>query len=192
MESLLVSFATVAVAELGDRTQLIAFMLAVRYRRPWPILAGMLLATLAAHALAGIVGRSFGALLTPGVVDGVVGLGLVAMGVWALKADTIDGAIAAKNRGAFVATLVTFFIAEMGDKTQIATAALAAGYPNLFAVIAGSTAGLMAVNVPAVFLGKEFEKRLPMRAIHVGAAILFGVLGALFLARAVGHFAGSP
>ena len=192
MESLLVSFATVAVAELGDRTQLIAFMLAIRYRRPWPILAGMLLATLAAHALAGIVGRSFGALLTPGVVDGVVGLGLVAMGVWALKADTVDGAIAAKNRGAFVATLVTFFIAEMGDKTQIATAALAAGYPNLLTVIAGSTAGLMAANVPVVFLGKEFEKRLPMRAIHMGAAILFGVLGVLFLARAVAYFAGSP
>ena len=192
MESLLVSFATVAVAELGDRTQLIAFMLAVRYRRPWPILAGMLLATLAAHALAGIVGRSFGALLTPGVVDGVVGLGLVAMGVWALKADTVDGAIAAKNRGAFVATLVTFFIAEMGDKTQIATAALAAGYPNLLTVIAGSTAGLMAANVPVVFLGKEFEKRLPMRAIHAGAAILFGVLGVLFLARAVAYFTGSP
>lgn len=192
MESLLVSFATVAVAELGDRTQLIAFMLAVRYRRPWPILAGMLLATLAAHALAGIVGRSFGALLTPGVVDGVVGLGLVAMGVWALKADTVDGAIAAKNRGAFVATLVTFFIAEMGDKTQIATAALAAGYPNLLTVIAGSTAGLMAANVPVVFLGKEFEKRLPMRAIHMGAAILFGVLGVLFLARSFAYFAGSP
>lgn len=191
MESLLVSFATVAIAELGDRTQLIAFMLAVRYRRPWPILAGMLLATLAAHALAGIVGRTFGALLTPGLVDGVVGLGLVAMGVWALKADTVDGAIAVKNRGAFVATLVTFFIAEMGDKTQIATAALAAGYPNLFAVIAGSTAGLMAVNVPAVFLGKELEKRLPMRAIHVGAAILFGVLGVVFLARAFAYFAGS-
>jgi Ca2+/H+ antiporter, TMEM165/GDT1 family len=192
MESLLVSFATVAVAELGDRTQLIAFMLAVRYRRPWPILAGMLLATLAAHVLAGVVGRSFGALLTPGLVDGVVGLGLVVMGVWALKADTADGAIAAKNRGAFVATLVTFFIAEMGDKTQIATAALAAGYPNLFTVIAGSTAGLMAANVPVVFLGKEFETRLPMRAIHVGAAILFGVLGVLFLARAVAYFAGSP
>ena len=119
MESLIVSFVTVAIAELGDRTQLIAFMLAVRYRRPWPILAGMLLATLAAHLLAGIVGRSFGALLTPGLVDGVVGLGLVAMGAWALRADTHDGAIAAKNRGAFIATLVTFFIAEMGDKTQI-------------------------------------------------------------------------
>jgi len=192
MESLIVAFATVAVAELGDRTQLIALMLAMRYRRPWPILAGMLLATLAAHALAGIVGRSFGALLTPGVVDGVVGLGLVAMGVWALKADTLDGAVAAKNRGAFVATLVTFFVAEIGDKTQIATAALAAGYPNLFAVVAGSTAGLMAANVPVVFLGKAFEKRLPMRAIHAGAAILFGALGVLFLARAVGHFAGSP
>lgn len=192
MESLIVSFVTVAIAELGDRTQLIAFMLAVRYRRPWPILAGMLLATLAAHALAGIVGRTFGALLTPGVVDGVVGLGLVAMGVWALKADTHDGAIAAKNRGAFIATLVTFFIAEMGDKTQIATAALAAGYPNIFAVIGGSTAGLMLVNLPAVFIGKAFEKRLPMRAIHVGAAILFGVLGVLFLARSFAYFAGSP
>jgi len=192
MESLIVSFATVAVAELGDRTQLVAFMLAMRYRRPWPILAGMLLATLAAHALAGIIGRAFGALLTPGVVDAVVGFGLVAMGVWALKADTLDGAIAAKNRGAFVATLVTFFIAEIGDKTQIATAALAAGYPNLLTVVAGSTAGLMAANVPVVFLGKAFEKRLPMRTIHAAAAVLFGALGVLFLARAVGQLAGSP
>lgn len=192
MESLIVSFVTVAIAELGDRTQLIAFMLAVRYRRPWPILAGMLLATVGAHLLAGIVGRSFSALLTPGLVDGAVGLGLVAMGVWALQADTVDGAIAAKNRGAFIATLVTFFIAEMGDKTQIATAALAAGYPNLFAVIGGSTAGLMLVNLPAVFIGKAFEKRLPMRAIHIGAAVMFGALGVLFLARALAYFAALP
>ncbi|SRR5579875_1620466 len=192
MESLVVSFATVAVAELGDRTQLIALVLAMRFRRPWPILAGMLLATLAANAVVGAVGRSFGVLLTPAAVDGVVGLGLVAMGIWALKADAHHGAIAAKSRGAFVATLVTFFVAELGDKTQIATAALAAGYPNLLAVVGGATAGLMVVNLPVVFLGKAFEKRLPIRAIHAGAAVLFGALGVLFLARAVGHFAGSP
>ena len=185
MEALLISLATVAVAEMGDRTQLLSLVLAAHYRQPWPILAGIVLATLANHAAAGILGVWFGRFLSPALLDGIVGAGMLAMALWTLKPDRFDEDAPIGRRGAFLATLVAFFIAEIGDKTQIATVALAAGYESLAAVVAGTTAGMLLANAPVVFLGKAFADRLPMSLIHRGAAALFALLGLLFLFRAV-------
>jgi putative Ca2+/H+ antiporter (TMEM165/GDT1 family) len=185
MQAFLVSVSSVAIAEMGDRTQLLSMLLAARFRKPWPIIAGILFATIANHTLAAAVGVEFAKYLTPFVLDLVVGVGLLAMAVWALIPDKADDDAKLVKRGAFVATLVAFFIAEMGDKTQIATAALAAGYHNLFQVVAGSTLGMMIANVPAVFLGHSFAARLPMRAIQMGAALLFAGLGIWFISRAL-------
>jgi len=185
MEAFLVSITTISVAEIGDRTQLLSLLLAARYRRPWPIIAGILCATLANHALAGILGVWFGSLLKPRTLEVIVGISMIAMAIWTLKPDKLDeNAGAAGAMGAFLATLTSFFIAEIGDKTQIATLALAAAYPSLLAVVAGTTAGMMLANVPVVFLGKAFASRLPLKAIHIAAALLFIVLGLIFLARA--------
>lgn len=186
LEAFLISLSTVGIAEMGDRTQLLSLMLAARFRRPWPILAGILCATLINHAGAGFVGTLFGHLLTPFWLDLIVGLGMIGMALWTLKPDRLDEEDVQNGRtSAFLATLVAFFIAEMGDKTQIATLALAAAYPSLTAVVAGSTAGLILANTPAVFLGRAFADRLPMAAINKGAAILFGLVGLLFLGRAL-------
>ena len=185
MEAFLVSITTISVAEIGDRTQLLSLVLAARYRRPWPIIAGILCATLANHAAAGVIGVWFGSLLKPRTLGAVVGISMIAMALWTLKPDKLDEDTGAKGAmGAFLATLTSFFIAEIGDKTQIATLALAAAYPNLVAVVTGTTAGMMIANVPVVFLGKVFADRLPLKAIHYGAAVLFATLGVLFLARA--------
>jgi Ca2+/H+ antiporter, TMEM165/GDT1 family len=185
MEAFVVSLTTIAVAEMGDRTQLLSLVLAARYRRPWPIIAGILCATLANHSVAGLIGVWFGSLLTPRTLGVVVGISMIAMALWTLKPDTLDeNTGAASAMGAFFATLTSFFIAEIGDKTQIATLALAAAYPNLLAVVAGTTAGMLLANVPVVFLGKAFANRLPLKAIHYGAAVLFVILGVVFLARA--------
>jgi putative Ca2+/H+ antiporter (TMEM165/GDT1 family) len=186
MEAFLISITTISVAEIGDRTQLLSLVLAARYRRPWPIIAGILCATLANHGLAGVVGIWFGSLLKPRTLEIVVGVSMVAMALWTLKPDKLDdegGTTGAM--GAFLATLSSFFIAEIGDKTQIATLALAAAYPSLIAVVAGTTAGMLIANVPVVFLGKAFADRLPLKAIHYAAAALFFVLGMVFLARAL-------
>jgi Ca2+/H+ antiporter, TMEM165/GDT1 family len=186
MESFLVSLSTVAIAEMGDRTQLLALVLAAHYRRPWPIVAGILCATLASHALAGFIGAHLGHYLTPGRVDAVVGVSMIVMAVWTLKPDSLDGKDAEPRRAnAFIATSIAFFIAEIGDKTQIATMALAAAYQNLAAVVAGTTLGMLVANVPVVFLGHAFSSRLPLKAIHLGASLLFLALGALFLWRAL-------
>jgi putative Ca2+/H+ antiporter (TMEM165/GDT1 family) len=188
MESFLVSVSTVAIAEMGDRTQLLSLMLAAHYRRPWQILAGVLCATLANHAAAGLIGARLGRFLTPALLDALVGISMILMALWALKADTLDEGAAGSRRGnAFLATLIAFFIAEIGDKTQIATVALAAGYPNLPAVIAGTTCGMLLANAPVVFLGKAFAERLPLRALHYVASALFLVLGAVFIYRALRH-----
>jgi putative Ca2+/H+ antiporter (TMEM165/GDT1 family) len=188
MEAFLVSITTISVAEIGDRTQLLSLVLAARYRQPWPIIAGILCATLANHAAAGVIGVWFGSLLKPAILQIVVGVSMIAMALWTLKPDKLDeNAGAAGAMGAFLATLTSFFIAEIGDKTQIATLALAAAYPNLLAVVAGTTAGMMIANVPVVFLGKAFASRLPLKAIHLGAAGLFAVLGVIFLLRALWH-----
>ncbi|HWW29447.1 MAG TPA: TMEM165/GDT1 family protein [Steroidobacteraceae bacterium] len=188
MEGFLVSITTISIAEIGDRTQLLSLLLAARFRRPWPIIAGIFCATLANHAVAGIVGVWFGTLLQPRTLQIVVGLSMIAMALWTLKPDKLDeNAGTASAMGAFLATLTSFFIAEIGDKTQIATLALAAAYPNLLAVVSGTTAGMMLANVPVVFLGKAFADRLPIRAIHFGAAAIFSVLGVIFLLRALWH-----
>lgn len=186
MEAFVISLSTVAIAEMGDRTQLLALVLAAHYRKPWPILGGILCATLANHAVAGFLGARLGNHLTPSRLDLIVGLSMIGMALWALKPDTLDGQTAHPRRGgAFVATLIAFFVAEMGDKTQIATMALAAGYSSLAAVVAGTTLGMMAANLPVVFLGHAFSERLPLKAIHVGASVLFFALGALFIWRAM-------
>jgi len=185
MESFLVSLSTVAIAEIGDRTQLLSLMLAAHYRRPWPILAGVLCATLANHAVAGLVGVHLGRFLTPTVLDAVVGISMIGMALWTLKPDTLDESQAgARRASAFVATLIAFFIAEIGDKTQIATVALAAAYSNLAAVVAGTTVGMLLANAPVVFIGKAFCDRLPLKAIHYVASAVFLILGAVFLWRA--------
>jgi Ca2+/H+ antiporter, TMEM165/GDT1 family len=185
MEALLVSLSAVAFAEMGDRTQLLALVLAARYRKPWPIIAGIFLATLTNHLGAGALGIWLGQLLTPAVLDGVVGASMLAMAAWTLVPDKQGSEPDASNRGAFLATLVLFFLTEIGDKTQIATTALAAGYNNLVAVVAGSTLGLLAANIPVVFLGNAFAARLPMKAIRYTAAALFAVLGVFFLVKAI-------
>jgi Ca2+/H+ antiporter, TMEM165/GDT1 family len=185
MESFLVSLSTVAIAEMGDRTQLLALVLAAHYRRPWPIVAGILCATLASHALAGFIGAHLGHYLTQGRVDAIVGVSMIVMALWTLKSDSLDEHGAEPRRAnAFVATSIAFFVAEIGDKTQIATVALAAAYQNLAAVVAGTTLGMLVANLPVVFLGHAFSSRLPLKAIHTAASLLFLALGALFLWRA--------
>jgi Ca2+/H+ antiporter, TMEM165/GDT1 family len=185
MESFLVSISTVAIAEMGDRTQLLSLMLAAHYRRPWPILGGVLCATLANHLLAGIVGVRLGRFLTPALLDAVVGISMIGMALWALKPDTLQEDSRTRPAGAFTATLVAFFIAEIGDKTQIATVALAAAYSNLAAVVAGTTAGMLLANAPVVFLGKAFSDRLPLTALHRLASALFLIVGSIFIYRAL-------
>jgi Ca2+/H+ antiporter, TMEM165/GDT1 family len=186
VESFLVSISTVAIAEMGDRTQLLALMLAAHYRKPWPILAGVLCATLANHAVAGLIGVRLGHFLTPALLDGIVGVSMIGMALWTLKPDTLDeSSTGVRRTSAFVATLIAFFIAEIGDKTQIATVALAAAFSNLAAVVAGTTAGMLLANAPVVFLGRAFSERLPLKTIHYVASGLFLVLGAIFIFRAL-------
>jgi Ca2+/H+ antiporter, TMEM165/GDT1 family len=186
MESFLVSLSTVAVAEMGDRTQLLALMLAARYRKPWPILAGVLCATLANHAIAGLIGVRLGHFLTPAILDGVVGASMIGMALWTLKPDVLkEDSTGMRRTSAFAATTIAFFIAEIGDKTQIATVALAAAYSNLSAVVAGTTTGMLLANAPVVFLGKAFAQRLPLKTLHYVASSLFLILGVVFILRAV-------
>jgi len=179
MQTLLVSAVAVAVAEIGDKTQLLALVLAARYRKPWPICAGILLATLVNHALAGEAGVLVTQWLSPATLRWLIGLSFLAVAVWALFPDKIDeGEAAAKtHRGVFVASAVGFFLAEMGDRTQIATAVLAASYQPLWQVVAGTTLGMLAANVPVVFLGARFAHRLPLKATRIAACLLFAVLG---------------
>ena len=179
MEAFLVSLSTVAIAEMGDRTQLLSLMLAAHYRRPWPILAGVVCATLANHVLAGLVGVRLGRFLTPARLDIAVGVSMIAMALWALKPDTLEERSRARPAGAFIATLVAFFIAEIGDKTEIATAALAARFDTLLAVVLGSTAGMMIANVPAVLAGHLMTGKLNPRYTRYIAAALLAAQGAL-------------
>jgi Ca2+/H+ antiporter, TMEM165/GDT1 family len=184
MEAFLVSLSSVALAEMGDRTQLLALMLAACYRKPWPILGGIVLATLCNHLAAGAVGILLAHWLTPVILNGVVAAGLLAMAAWTLKPDKEDGGIECSNRNVFFYTLTLFFFTEIGDKTQIATTALAAAYGNLLEVVAGTTLGMLLADAPAVFLGHTFASRLPMKAIRYAAAALFAVLGVVFAVRA--------
>lgn len=182
MEGLLVSTGFVALAEMGDKTQLLSFFLAARYRRPWPICAGILLATAANHALAGALGAWIADLAGAEALRWILGLSFVAMAAWILVPDRLDApAAAATGYGVLAATTIAFFLAEMGDKTQLATVALAARYDAYVAVVCGTTLGMMLANVPAVLLGERFAHRVPMRAARRVAAAIFAVLGAAVL-----------
>lgn len=190
MEALLVSFGTVTIAEMGDRTQLLSLLLVARYGRPWSILAGVLVASFASHVLAGIIGLSFGRLFSPRALELLVGIGMIGMAFWTLLPDRVDGnsSAAVPRREVFVATVVAFFIAEIGDKTQVATMALAAAYSTLALVVMGTTCGMLAANFPVIFLGNAFAPRLPLRSIRIGASLLFAALGVVFLVRTLGDF----
>jgi putative Ca2+/H+ antiporter (TMEM165/GDT1 family) len=186
MEAFLVSVTSIATAEMGDRTQLLALVLAARYRKPWPIVAGVVCATLASHGIAGLLGSLLGGQLRPALLDAAVGVSMIAMALWTLKPDKLDREdVSSSSAGAFVATVIAFFLAEIGDKTQIATIALAAAYPNLLAVISGTSCGMLIANVPVIFLGNAFAHRLPLKAIHYAASALFGVVGVIFVVRAL-------
>lgn len=178
-EAFLVSTGIVALAEIGDKTQLLSFALAARFRRPWPILWGILLATLANHALAGAVGTWVVRMLGPDALRWVLGLGFLAMALWMLKPDELDADDAPRraNAGVFWTTFFAFFVAEMGDKTQVATVALAAQYAAFTAVVLGTTLGMLIANVPAVLFGERITRYLPVRVIHAIAAGLFAVIG---------------
>ncbi len=179
MESFLVSTGVVALAEIGDKTQLLAFLLAARFKKPLPIVLGILLATLVNHGLAGAVGAWITANVNPQILRWVLGLSFVGMAVWTLIPDKIEEeeTQVAQRLGVFGATLVTFFLAEMGDKTQIATVAMAAHYAAPLMVVAGTTLGMLIADVPAVFLGERLAGRIPMRLVHGIAAVIFLMLG---------------
>ncbi len=182
MEAFLVSTGIVALAEIGDKTQLLAFVLAARYRRPWPIILGILVATIVNHALAGVVGTWITTWLGPITLRWVLGLSFLAMAIWILIPDQLDEAQQPASRhGVFLTTLLAFFLAEMGDKTQIATVALAAQYQALFAVVAGTTLGMMIANVPAVLMGEGIARKMPVRLVHAIVAAMFALLGAATL-----------
>jgi putative Ca2+/H+ antiporter (TMEM165/GDT1 family) len=179
LNSLLTATGIVALAEMGDKTQLLAFLLAARFRKPLPIVLGILAATLLNHGLAGAFGAWITTLLSPTVLRWAVGLLFLGMAAWTLIPDTIEDeeARTAARFGVFGATFVTFFLAEMGDKTQIATVAMAAQFQSVVQVIAGTTLGMLIADVPAVFLGQRFATRIPMKLVHTVAAILFALLG---------------
>lgn len=179
LEALLVATGIVALAEIGDKTQLLAFMLAARFRKPAPIIAGIFVATIANHAFAAAVGNWLSTVLGPDALRWILGLSFLAMAVWTLIPDKIDeDEVQAPRFGVFTATLIAFFLAEMGDKTQVATVALAARYDAAFiAVVTGTTLGMMIANVPAVLIGAKLAGRIPVRLVHGIAAALFAILG---------------
>jgi len=179
LNAFLVSLIAVAVAEIGDKTQLLSLTLAAKYRRPWPICIGIFIATLVNHALAGGVGALLANWISPIAMRWAVVISFLGMAVWALIPDKVDDEAASKGagHGLVIATIVTFFLAEMGDKTQLATVALAAQYQPLWQVVAGTTLGMMIANVPVVMLGSRFAERIPLRAARLTAALLFLGLG---------------
>ncbi len=191
MESLLISTSVVALAEMGDKTQLLAFILAARFKKPVPIILGILCATLVNHGLAGALGAWITSLLSPDVMRWILGLSFIGMAIWTLIPDKIEEEETqiAKHMGVFGATLVTFFLAEMGDKTQLATIALAAHYATPVPVIAGTTLGMLLADVPAVFVGNKFAEKIPMKLVHRIAAAIFAVMGLLTLLRVEKLFA---
>jgi len=178
LDAFLFSTLAVAIAEIGDKTQLLALMLAARFGRPVPIVFGILLATLANHALAAGLGAWLGQMVDATVLRWLLGGSFLAMAFWILIPDTVEDGTARPSRfGPFLVTLIAFFLAEMGDKTQIATVALAARYEAPAAVVLGTTLGMMVVNVPAVLLGQAALKIMPLRWARLAAALLFGALG---------------
>ena len=185
MEAFLVSAGVVALGEMGDKTQLLAIVLAAAFRRPWPIVAGILVATLVNHAAAAAVGGWVAQALGPDVLRWVIGVSFLAMAGWMLIPDKIDEEAAGNTRrfGVFGTTVIAFFLAEMGDKTQVATVALAARYADLVPVVLGTTLGMLLASVPAVFIGDKIARKVPMRLVHAIAAGIFAILGVLTLAN---------
>ncbi len=177
MEAFWLSTGLVALAEMGDKTQLLAFVLAVRFKKPLPIIAGIFVATLLNHAAAGAVGAWFLAWLGAEVLRWVLVTVFLAMAVWMCFPDKLDADdVKIPMYGVFLSTVMVFFLAEMGDKTQIATVALGAKFPSLWAVVAGTTLGMMLANIPAVYLGNSFAAKLPLKVIHYAVAVLFLLL----------------
>ena len=185
MEAFFISTAVVAIGEIGDKTQLFALILAARFKRPLPIVLGILVATLANHTLAGLVGDWIRHAIEPEHLRWALGISFLAVALWALKPDELDDDPKPVGRyGVFLITLMTFFFAEMGDKTQLATVMLAAKFPSLVAVVAGTTLGMMIADVPVVFLGRVASEKIPFKAIRVAAALIFAGLGTSTLAGA--------
>ncbi|MEO5586467.1 MAG: TMEM165/GDT1 family protein [Novosphingobium sp.] len=186
MEALLTSMAVVALAEIGDKTMLLAIVLAAKLRKPWQIIAGIFAATIVNHSLAALVGSEVAGLVDAPWFRIAVAIGFIAMGLWTLIPDKLDDGGFKQRGGVFLTTTIAFFLVEMGDKTQVATIALGAQFHSVMAVAAGTTLGMMIANVPAVFLGEELVKRVSLNATRIAAASLFVVLGLWQLASALG------
>ncbi|SHL01170.1 Putative Ca2+/H+ antiporter, TMEM165/GDT1 family [Pseudomonas punonensis] len=178
LESLFVPTLIVALAEIGDKTQLLALLLAARFRRPWPIIWGMVVATLANHMAAGAVGNWVAGLLSPAVLSWILAASFIAVALWTLIPDKLDDdeSSSLKRYGPFLTTLIAFFLAEMGDKTQVATVMLAAQYPHFIMVVLGTTLGMLIANVPVVLAGNFAADRLPLTLIRRIAAVAFAAL----------------
>lgn len=183
MEPFLISTGVIALGEMGDRTQLLTFLLAARFRQPAPIILGVLTATLVNHACAGAVGNWLAVQFDPNAMRWLIGISFLAMAIWMLVPDKAgeEAAGGTQRFGVYGTTVIAFFLAEMGDKTQIATVALAARYHDLVAVVAGTTLGMMLANVPVIFLGDKFSRRISMPIVHPIAALVFAILGVLTL-----------
>lgn len=191
IEALCVSTGVVALAEIGDKTQLLAFILAARFKKPLPIVLGILAATVVNHGLAGALGAWITSMLRPEILRWVLGASFIGMAVWTLIPDKMEdeGADIASRLGVFGATLVTFFLAEMGDKTQVATVVMAAHYGQPVMVVVGTTLGMLIADVPAVFVGDKLADKIPMRLVHAIAAGIFALLGIATL-LGLGSFLG--
>ena len=185
MEALFISTGVVALAEIGDKTQLLAFILAARFKKPVPIILGILCATLLNHGLAGALGTWITSVVSPEAMRWALGLSFIGMAIWTLIPDKIEEeeTQVAQRLGVFGATFITFFLAEMGDKTQIATIALAAHYSSPLMVVAGTTLGMLIADVPAVFVGNKFAEKIPMKLVHSIAAGIFALMGVLTLLK---------
>ncbi|MRW90928.1 UPF0016 domain-containing protein [Duganella sp. FT80W] len=178
MEAFLVSTGIVALAEIGDKTQLLAFVLAARFRRPLPIVAGIFVSTIANHAFAAAIGAWITSLMGPELLRWVLGASFLAMAAWTLVPDKLDDEDTQLAKyGVFLTTVIAFFLAEMGDKTQVATVALAARYHSVVAVVCGTTLGMMLANVPAVYFGDKIANKVSLKLVHGIAAVIFAVLG---------------
>jgi Ca2+/H+ antiporter, TMEM165/GDT1 family len=186
LEAFVVSTGLVALAEMGDKTQLLSFVLAARLRKPWPIIGGIFIATLLNHALAGGVGYVLAGWISQRALLWVTGLAFIGFGLWTLHPDSLGDDVKLHKGNAFITTVIAFFVAEMGDKTQFATIALAARFQAPAQVIAGTTFGMLLANVPAVWLGGKLAQRVPMKALRIAAAALFVAMGALTLLSLTG------
>jgi putative Ca2+/H+ antiporter (TMEM165/GDT1 family) len=185
LEPLLVSTGVVAISEIGDKTQLLAFMLAARFRRPLPVILGILAATIVNHLLASLLGVAVSTWITPEILRWVLAVGFLGMAAWVLIPDKADDAAANERpgMGPFLTTALLFFLLEMGDKTQIATVALSAKYQSVLVVTCGTTLGMLLADVPAVFIGDRLAHRIPLRAVHIVAALIFATLAVLAACR---------